>query len=153
MTEKAKLPWTERVNMLSVNPDAATSDDVAQMAAEIQSQAEQIAALELSMCPLKGQLREARETALWTIAKQKMQQTIDKQSEQLKARDALLRRAKDTLEPYPTIGKLKAMQELMKQAKHVTPEEVDGMAHALDALDRKYGKLYEDIEQALKGDE
>lgn len=30
------LPWSERVNMLSVNPDAATRDDVAKMAAELQ---------------------------------------------------------------------------------------------------------------------
>lgn len=29
------LPWIERLNMLSVNPDAATRDDVARMAAEL----------------------------------------------------------------------------------------------------------------------
>jgi hypothetical protein len=30
-----ELPWSERVNMLSINPDAATRDDVARMAAEL----------------------------------------------------------------------------------------------------------------------
>jgi hypothetical protein len=30
-----KLPWSERVNMLSINPDAATRDDIARMAAEL----------------------------------------------------------------------------------------------------------------------
>lgn len=30
-----KLPWSERVNMLSINPDAATRDDVARMASEL----------------------------------------------------------------------------------------------------------------------
>lgn len=30
------LPWAERVNMLSINPDAATRRDVARMASDIQ---------------------------------------------------------------------------------------------------------------------
>jgi len=34
--ERTNLTWPERVNMLSVNPDAATREDVANMAADIQ---------------------------------------------------------------------------------------------------------------------
>lgn len=30
-----ELPWGERVNMLSINPDAATRDDVAKLAASL----------------------------------------------------------------------------------------------------------------------
>jgi len=30
-----EIPWSERVNMLSINPDAASRDDVAKMAAEL----------------------------------------------------------------------------------------------------------------------
>ena len=30
-----ELPWNERVNMLSINPDAATREDVARMAADV----------------------------------------------------------------------------------------------------------------------
>lgn len=34
--EMTQLPWSERINMLSIHPDAATRDDVARMAAELQ---------------------------------------------------------------------------------------------------------------------
>ena len=37
VVERTKQTWPERVNMLSVNPDAANRHDIAQMAAEIQS--------------------------------------------------------------------------------------------------------------------
>ena len=30
-----ELPWAERVTMLSINPDAATRHDIAQMAADL----------------------------------------------------------------------------------------------------------------------
>ena len=30
-----KLPWSERVTMLSINPEAATIEDIAQMAADL----------------------------------------------------------------------------------------------------------------------
>lgn len=35
MTDHNKLPWPERVNMLSINPDAATREDIARMAADL----------------------------------------------------------------------------------------------------------------------
>lgn len=35
MSDTPQLPWLERLPMLSINPDAATRDDVAQMAAEL----------------------------------------------------------------------------------------------------------------------
>ena len=31
----SKLPWDERITMLSINPDAATREDIARMAAEL----------------------------------------------------------------------------------------------------------------------
>lgn len=31
----SKLPWMEKVAMFSINPDAATRDDIARMAAEL----------------------------------------------------------------------------------------------------------------------
>jgi hypothetical protein len=57
---------------------------------KVLEQAEQIDQLKLAVCPLKGQLREARETALWTIEKQKMQRTIDQQAEQLADKDEMI---------------------------------------------------------------
>lgn len=30
-----KITWQERINMLSINPDAATRDDVARLASEL----------------------------------------------------------------------------------------------------------------------
>jgi len=33
-TKHSPLPWDEQVTMLSINPDAATTEDVARMAAE-----------------------------------------------------------------------------------------------------------------------
>lgn len=43
----------------------------------LDAQQKEIERLKLSLCPLKGQLREAAETALWTIEKRKMQNEID----------------------------------------------------------------------------
>lgn len=40
------VPFSERVNMFSIHPDAADRHDVAEMAAHIQEQAEQITFLE-----------------------------------------------------------------------------------------------------------
>lgn len=36
------LPWNERVTMLSINPDAATRDDIARLASELMQANEQI---------------------------------------------------------------------------------------------------------------
>ena len=35
MTKPNELPWSERVPMLSINPDAATISDIARMAVEL----------------------------------------------------------------------------------------------------------------------
>lgn len=36
MSDKSnELPWSERVNMLSINPDAANRDDIARLASEL----------------------------------------------------------------------------------------------------------------------
>lgn len=35
MADGNKLPWSERVTMLSIHPDAATRDDVARLASEL----------------------------------------------------------------------------------------------------------------------
>ena len=32
---RSKIPWSERINMLSINPEAATIRDIAQMAADL----------------------------------------------------------------------------------------------------------------------
>lgn len=34
MSEQTKLPWSERVNCISVNPEMATIADIARLAAE-----------------------------------------------------------------------------------------------------------------------
>lgn len=40
------LPWSERVVMLSINPDAATRDDVAKLSADLMDRCARIAELE-----------------------------------------------------------------------------------------------------------
>jgi len=46
-----KLPWDERVTMLSINPDAARREDVAKMAADLIYQWEYNAKLRECHCP------------------------------------------------------------------------------------------------------
>ena len=45
-----KLPWKERVGMLSINPDAASRDDIARMASELYA----------AMAPLAQKLYELK---------------------------------------------------------------------------------------------
>src|SRR3990172_4956369 len=63
-----ELPWDERVTMLSINPDAATREDVARMAAElveICSKAMTHGAMELL---LEGMMRRLLESDSWCPA-------------------------------------------------------------------------------------
>ena len=57
----------------------------------IERQAEELDQLKLAVCPLKAQLREARETALWAIEKEKMQRQINLQAEEIDRLTAVTR--------------------------------------------------------------
>ena len=50
----SELPWDERINMISINPHAATIDDIARLAAELRESRERIESLEGENALLKA---------------------------------------------------------------------------------------------------
>ena len=62
----SELPWPERVNMLSVHPDAATRDDIARMAAELSEVLKEVERMSSPHCKKCGRyMVQDRDTGSW----------------------------------------------------------------------------------------